>query len=41
MRPLDVYDLGIWLAEHTTTEAGKRAAVSRLHYGLHLEACCQ
>ena len=41
MRPLDVYDLGIWLAEHTTTEAGKRAAVSRLYYGLHLEACCR
>ena len=41
MRPLDIYDLGVWLAEHATTEAGQRGAVSRLYYGLHLEACCR
>ncbi len=41
MRPLDIYDLSVWLSEQATTEAGKRAAVSRLYYGLHLEACCR
>ena len=41
MRPLDVYDLGIWLAGQAATEAGKRVAVSRLYYGLHHEACCR
>ena len=41
MRPLDIYDLGVWLAEHATTEAGRRAAVSRLYYGLHHEAYCR
>ena len=30
MRPLDIYDLGIWLTEHATTDLSKRAAVSRL-----------
>lgn len=41
MRPLDIYDLGVWLAQHATTGAGKRAAVSRLYYGLYHEACCR
>ena len=41
MRPLDVYDLGVQLAGQAGTEAEKRAAVSRLYYGLHLEACCR
>lgn len=41
MRPLDIYDLGIRLAEQATTEAEQRAAVSRLYYGLHHEACCR
>ena len=41
MRPLDIYDLGVWLAQRATTEAGKRAAVSRLYYGLYHEACCR
>ena len=41
MRPLDIYDLGFRLAEQGTSEAEKRAAVSRLYYGLHLEGCCR
>lgn len=41
MRPLDVYDLGIRLSEQATTEAEQRAAVNRLYYGLHHEACCR
>ena len=41
MRPLDVYDLGVRLAGQAGTEAEKRAAVGRLYYGLHLEACCR
>ena len=31
MRPLDIYDLGVRLAEQGTSEAEKRAAVSRLY----------
>ena len=41
MRPLDVYELGVRLAGEAVSEAEKRAAVSRLYYGLHHEACCR
>ena len=41
MRPLDVYDLGVRLAGEAVNEAEKRAAVNRLYYGLHHEACCR
>ena len=41
MKPLDVYRLGVGLANSGTTEAEHRAAVGRLYYGLHHEACCR
>ena len=41
MRPLDFYRLGIALAENAVAESQRRAAVSRLYYGLHHEACCR
>ena len=41
MRPLDIYDFGLLLAQRATTESEQRAAVSRLYYGLHHEACCR
>ena len=41
MKPLDVYRLGVQLANVGRTEAERRAAVGRLYYGLHHEACCR
>ena len=41
MRPLDFYDLGVWLAASAQTEAEYRATIGRLYYGLHHEACCR
>ena len=41
MKPLDVYRLGVRLARVGSTEAEQRAAVGRLYYGLHHEACCR
>ena len=41
MRPLDFYVLGVRLANSATTEAEHRAAIGRLYYGLHHEACCR
>ena len=41
MKPLDFYYLGLELARGATTEARQRAAVGRLYYGLHHEACCR
>ena len=41
MRPLDFYQLGVRLADSATTEAEQRAAIGRLYYGLHHEACCR
>lgn len=41
MRPLDIYQLGMRLADSGRTEAEHRAAIGRLYYGLHHEACCR
>ena len=41
MKPLDVYRLGVRLASLGKTEAEHSAAVGRLYYGLHHEACCR
>ena len=41
MKPLDVYRLGVGLANSGRTEAEHRAAIGRLYYGLHHEACCR
>ena len=41
MKPLDVYRFGVRLANVGRTEAERRAAVGRLYYGLHHEACCR
>ena len=41
MRPLDFYQLGVKLANSGGTEAEHRAAIGRLYYGLHHEACCR
>lgn len=39
MKPLDVYRFGVRLANVGRSEAERRAAVGRLYYGLHHEAC--
>lgn len=41
MKPLDFYELGVRLAASARTEAEYRAAIGRLYYGLHHEACCR
>ena len=41
MRPLDFYELGVRLAASARTESEHRAAIGRLYYGLHHEACCR
>ena len=41
MKPLDFYQLGVRLANSGRTEAEHRAAIGRLYYGLHHEACCR
>ena len=41
MKPLDVYRFGVRLANVGRTEAERRAAVGRLYYALHHEACCR
>ena len=41
MKPLDIYRLGVRLTNVGKTEAERRAAIGRLYYGLHHEACCR
>ncbi len=41
MRPLDFYQLGLWISASAVTEAEYRNAIGRLYYGLHHEACCR
>ena len=41
MKPSDFYQLGVRLANSGRTEAEHRAAIGRLYYGLHHEACCR
>lgn len=41
MKPLEIYRFGVRLANVGGSEAERRAAVGRLYYGLHHEACCR
>ena len=41
MKPLDIYELGMRLAESAASDAERRNAIGRLYYGLHHEACCR
>ena len=41
MRPIELYNWAIALAQNAATEAEQRSVVSRLYYGLHHEACCR